>query len=312
MMPARVHVSVKQTNTRNSSNRLPLHSYPSRKCIMHPAMHLAFIPVIPARRLRKAGAHVAKLGPPACGITPAWSRIAPAIGLTAYTTRIFILPPFPLDASHSLREALSLSLNFSYITPTLFPHMAPVFHPCYEALFHIIVAWALLFLPFLTEDERSDPAIPATPFLLATPLLTNLVYLPYLLLRTPPTTPLPKTPETPLLSLSESRILPIISLLLLALSLPWALFARPEFGPPLVRIASFQHVISHDTLAHAFVLDALAFSTFQSWLVSADAARRTWMSDGLRERAIMAARFVPLFGLAFYVWQRPRRGGRSE
>eukprot|EP00961_Rhodomonas_salina_P105380 1419063-Rhodomonas_salina.1 len=38
-------------------------------------------------------------------------------------------------------EAINLSINFWFITPLVFPSLAPVVHPALEGLFNIVIAW---------------------------------------------------------------------------------------------------------------------------------------------------------------------------
>ena len=46
-------------------------------------------------------------------------------------------------------EAINLSINFWFVTPLVFPSVAPVIHPALEGLFNIVVAWGALFFGFL-------------------------------------------------------------------------------------------------------------------------------------------------------------------
>lgn len=239
----------------------------------------------------------------------------PLTALSLYAGRLFILPPFEVNAGQALTDALKLSLNFGYVTPFVLPTVAPVMHPVLEAIFHAVVAWAVLLLAFSSlavTRPRDRPTI--TPFLIGSLFLTNLIYLPYLVLRNAAT---PKAPEhadklsyplderTPFIDFTESSWLPITAVTLLGVSLPWALFARPHFGDIITRFHTFATTVLHgDILAYSFCLDLLVFACFQSTLVGDDSRTRSWSSEHVRERAVTAARWLPFFGLAFYLLQR--------
>ena len=55
-------------------------------------------------------------------------------------------------------EAINLSINFWFVTPLVFPSMAPVIHPALEGLFNIVVAWGALFVGFLRCPARPPRA----------------------------------------------------------------------------------------------------------------------------------------------------------
>lgn len=238
-----------------------------------------------------------------------WRRNAAALSsLGLYAGRLFVVPPFAHSNATALREALDLSLNFAYVTPLLFADRAPVLHPMLEGVFHIVVAWALLLLGFASLDATHPNARPrAAPFLVGTLLLTNLVYLPFLVARrsAPPVAPLDAAGRGRLVRLAESRAIPASAVALFAASVPWALYARPHFGDVGTRFLSFVDLTAHhDILAFSFALDLVVFALFQAALVSEDAACRQWTSPRIRRRASAAARFVPFFGLVFYLLQR--------
>ncbi|PXF47125.1 hypothetical protein BWQ96_03067 [Gracilariopsis chorda] len=193
----------------------------------------------------------------------------------------------------------------------MFPQLAPTLHPMLEGIFHVIVAWALLLLGFVSEDNPPrKSSLPAQPFLIATAFLTNIFYLPYLILRAKPTDNL-LPPSTALQELGESIYLPIFSLSVLGASAVWAVFARPEFGDLMTRFSSFKHIFSSNILAYSFGVDVLTFSLFQSWLVRDDANRRTWRSESMKRTAIQST-LVPFLGLAFYLIQRARHATLAE
>lgn len=243
---------------------------------------------------------------------PPPTKTIPAVAYVAYMTHLFLLPPTgPLTPLITLKEAANLSLNFAYITPLIFPSLAPSLHPLLESTFHFVVAWALLLLSFISEDLSTIPrkAPPATPFLLATPFLTNIFYLLYLVLRVRPQQDLraiPLSRRTTLQKLADGPFLSLTALVLVAASIPWALFARPEFGSWAQRYESFLHLLGSDILAHSFAVDLLVFSIFQAWLVRDDAARREW--QGEYRGVVRLATFLPFFGLVAYLFARAQRG----
>jgi len=54
-------------------------------------------------------------------------------------------------------EAINLSINFWFITPLVFPSMAPVIHPALEALFNIVRLPTFVRLPFSLSNATSGP-----------------------------------------------------------------------------------------------------------------------------------------------------------
>lgn len=258
------------------------------------------LPVLPPRAL--VHAH------PVCRLpSPSVSRVIPGVCFLAYASHLFIFPPVSPAPLPALNEAFQLSINFGYLVPLSFPHATVALHPIFEALFHVVVAWAVLFLAFLSEDIPTCSTIQAKPFLLMTPFLTNLFLLPYLTLRTPPMAPLttlPQTDRSPLISFAESRMLPLVAVGLVGVSAVWAAIGRQEFGGWMERWMSFLPLINGDILCHSFVVDLVVFALFQAWLVQDDAKRRRWAQNVNVEKWIWIARLIPLFGLAAYLYKR--------
>lgn len=239
---------------------------------------------------------------------PRPSNIIPLVTYIAYMSHLFIQsptgPPTPVT---SLTEALQLSLNFAYLTPIAFPNLAPVLHPFLEAIFHLVVSWAILLIGFSSEDVKHPSGPRAAPFFIGAAFLTNILYLPYLILRDIPTTSLTEVfPEerSSLVQFGESRALPIISVSLVLVSFLWALLARPEFGDSSAKFNSFLSILNSDILAYSFAIDTGIFSVFQAWLVRTDASRRVWKDQSVKDRSVSIATFVPFFGLAYYLWER--------
>lgn len=244
-------------------------------------------------------------------------NIVPLIAFSGYATRLFVFPPVSEPLSSTFQEALDLSWNFCYIMPFLFPNLAATGrHPMFEAFFHIVVSWDFLLLGFAALDVTKPSDRPrATPFLFGSLFLTNIIYLPYLILRQSPgddnaskdSTPLPIEKRSWLLSYTESSALPWTSVALIAVSILWALFARPEFGDFPTKLTSFASLTANqDILAYSLAADVLMYIFFQSALVDEDASCRQWTSEAIRQNAISVAKFVPLFGLVYYLLQRSR------
>jgi hypothetical protein len=139
------------------------------------------------------------------------------------------------------------------------------------------------------------------------PFATNLAYLLYLGVR-------PRAEEAPLVSpplnaleqLGEAKWLPVALSLVFAGCLGWGVFARPEFGPPAERLTLLSSLLSEERLAYALLGDVVFFAVYQSALVGADLARREPMPSADAESSVrFAARWVPFFGLAYYLLVRP-------
>lgn len=260
----------------------------------------------------------------------------PGVILALYVTRLFLLPPTPPTPLASLREALDLSLNFAFVLPLSFPDFAPSLHPVLEAVFHIVVSWAALLLGFAavdihapsseervvtdvsTQDDESNkdegPYPRAGPFLMMGLLLTNLFYLPFLTVRRPARSPtalsrVPAKWRGLLVTIGESRWLPLSMSVLTIGSIMWGLYARGEYGDIITRWKSFLPLIQgRDIVAHSFGLDLLVFALTQGVLVEEDAERRTWSGgEGVRRRAVWMGRFVPFVGLVGYLVERAQR-----
>ena len=207
-----------------------------------------------------------------------------------------------------LREALELSLNFAFVTPVVFPTLAPTYAPTYEALFNLVVAWAFLFLGFVSEDLSKRQIVPYSIVAKLILFITNFVYLPFLVIRRPNPYLVqnPVADPSPLLRVSESEWLPIGVTILAITSLAWALFGRDiggDAGDVITRFKQFQILLNSNILAHSLGLDCAVLALLQSALVNDDVKRRAWKGSDC-DNAVAAARFVPLFGLAYYLWCR--------
>lgn len=252
---------------------------------------------------------------------------------------------FRID-SETIREALDLSMNFFFILPLLSPSQAPVLHPVLESTFQIVVCWALLFIGFLSDDisrhcrtaqkQVQKQILPMWVFLVGSALLTNVFYLPYLVLRQNPSSlativdtdssehslrPFTSTKKTVaarhseadmLLRIAESRGLPLILCVVALFAMLWGFAGRPEYpaAPPftLERFQLYwQAFLQKDRLAVSFPIDMLVFALFQAELVPDDMRRRGLNPQSQKgTRMLGVARWIPFFGVAWYLWTRPR------
>jgi len=227
------------------------------------------------------------------------------------------------EALRTLREALNLSLNFWFILPVTFPGSAPTLHPALEALFNFIVTWGLLCFGFIRDGRRQRVSF--FPFLVGTAFLTNVFLVPYLALRDPQLALRPGSggaedadddddDATRLEAVCESRAFGAVLGVIGALSGAWFCFGRGvEFGGVGERAAALWSMCTQggaqgDRLAASFAVDACVFWLLQGWLVPDDLRRRgAWQSppSETSRRLLTIARFVPFFGIAYYLLVRP-------
>lgn len=223
------------------------------------------------------------------------------------------------------QEVRDLSLNFWLIMPIGFPDASPVLHPGLEGLFNFLLSWAALFSGFIVDGKRESigdyqlqeqqdgedggkgPKNAFVPYVLGMQLLTNAIYLPYLVLRKPW---FPNESGSSSVALTgaerfgESRVAPLAFMGVGLLSLGWAALGRPEFGDLATRWASFVDIVGTDRLTFSFVIDCLYFWAFQGWLMDDDLQRRPQPQSGGPNLAV--AKAVPFFGLVYYLLARPR------
>jgi hypothetical protein len=231
------------------------------------------------------------------------------------------------------QEVRDLSLNFWLIMPLAAPDASPVLHPCLEGLFNFLLAWAALFSGFIVDGKREE-AIgdykllqggkmekeegiggkkeenAFVPYVLGMQLLTNAIYLPYLVLRKPWFSPADgKAAVAPLTGaerFGESRVAPLVFLGVGLLSLGWAAAGRPDFGDLTTRWTSFVDIIGSDRLTFSFVVDLLYFYVFQGWLMDDDLVRRRRSGNEAAGPNLTLAKTIPFFGLVYYLVARPR------
>ena len=248
----------------------------------------------------------------------------PAASLAFYVW-FFFLSPYPpgpnaleMDSAAFLRTALDLSQNFFFILPIVYPDASTVNDPCYEAIFNFAIAHSLLFAGFIADGRRSaeDGALGRNrflPFLAAMPFATNIAYLAYLSIRD--VKQIGDAAENDAIIVApnileraaESRWLPVVLTAVAVLSLGWGAVARAaEYGPLSERLQVLASLLNSDErLAYALLGDVVFFSAFQGWLVEDDLARREPLTDGGSTLRTIA-RSVPFFGLAYYLYARPK------
>jgi hypothetical protein len=278
---------------------------------------------------------------PLPGGLPALSvAVAPALGYAVYLPYIFYF-----SAAHGTEHALHpavlaglLSLNFDFVLPLMLPSVAPTLNPVLEALFNATVAYATLLVGFVTdvpgiarhaggeagfgvdttaplpsldniEAKRRTFAPDTTITFLLLPFLTNIVWLPYLALRGGASDKAPR-PDPPrlLVRVAQSGALPLYALAVVLAAVVYGAAARASPALPadvLARVRELARLCREDVLAASFAADWAVFAATQGWLVADDAALRSW--TGTRaDRAAAAARFVPFFGLVWYMLERAR------
>lgn len=224
------------------------------------------------------------------------------------------------------------------------PSVAPVEDPLLEAIFNITVSYAVLLVGFAGDwpghsdsqqsttnenvshesnddmDQKFSPD--STLFILLCLFLTNICWLPYLILRQGPNpttssksnAPVSKCPKL-LLRISQSPWLPIYACTIFLISIGFAIYGRPSIDLPAgditSRVQDFQRLWRMDILFDSFIVDCAAFFCFQSWLVNDDQSQRGWKGSSAN-RAKQAARFIPFFGLAWYLIERSRAGSSVQ
>ena len=98
---------------------------------------------------------------------------------------------------------------------------------------------------------------------------------------------------------AENKLFPVMMGLVGSGSICWGLFARvDEFGTFPARYSSLVDLLRIDRVGSSFLVDLAIFGLFQGWLVDDDAKRRGMESNS---PLIVAAKFVPFFGLVSYL-----------
>ncbi|KAK9856460.1 hypothetical protein WJX84_004852 [Apatococcus fuscideae] len=194
------------------------------------------------------------------------------------------------------KEILNQSINFWYCNNAFeaagWPHIPnEAQHPVSEAIFNFAGAWSFMLLPPLhlgPQKQTESGTVTAILF------LTNFLMFPYMALRALPVDkPIeeqgPRPPEVPLPGMTWVPWVPAVgwtSLSVAAMSVWWALAARPEVGGLAERWSYFQEAISNDRAFCVSIADILLYSVWQPVLM----AETGWKW-----------RKVPFFGLASWL-----------
>ena len=189
------------------------------------------------------------------------------------------------------------------------PASAPIEHPVMEGLFNFVLVWSALFFGFLIDgNQKNNKGNKMLPYLIGMQFLTNAIYLPYLTTRDQLQTDDIAVSDLDS-NVGENKLLPLLLSSIAVLSIYWGLEARADmFGDLSARWNSFVELTSSDRLSFAFVVDALYYSIFQGWLISDDCKRRNLNENSLIPNV---GKYVPFFGLVFYLLQRPKINSRS-
>ncbi|KAK9821483.1 hypothetical protein WJX74_000919 [Apatococcus lobatus] len=195
----------------------------------------------------------------------------------------------------TIQEIFNESLNFFYVNiaagavglPSL---PVPAVHPVNEALFNLVGAWGMMLLPLMLQDKRAGHVKKKWTIWVATMLLTNIFFIPWMALRLMPAKEGRFTMDR---SKAEKPALPgfapalgAVAIVVGSVSLGWAALARPEFGGLAERIGHFSHMYSSDRVFYAFVLDTWLYAVWQALLM---------------EDAPLKYRLVPFFGAAAWL-----------
>ena len=207
-------------------------------------------------------------------------------------------------------EAVNLSLNFWLVLPSIAPSMAPVVDPSLEALFNVLICWALGFWGLVADEKEYEYPGGMIPYLTGALFLTNVFYLPMVALRKPregaALDEARAAPLTAVQRLGESRALAFLcGVIVPALAILWGMEGRADMFPSTgldARFSTLATLVSSDRLAFSFAADMLTFALFQGALIPADAARRNVELGSL---SVQVARFVPFVGLTFWLLSRP-------
>lgn len=265
-------------------------------------------------------------------------KVLPLAGFLFYCWFVFLSTVAPGPNALSLdpstwAEVRDLSLNFWLVMPAIAPLSSPVLHPCLEGLFNFLLAWAALFSGFLVDgkmlrsgqrqgevDEgKTKEGNGFLPYVLGMQLLTNAIYLPYLVVRKKAWNPREESREegytlTTAEAFGESKIPPLVFTAVGVLALAWAGLARGEMYGGGERWGTFLEILGKDRLTFSFVVDLIYFWGFQGWLMGDDLKRRV----GGREEGgvwLVLCKAVPFLGLAAYLVARPAllpAGGGEE
>lgn len=214
-------------------------------------------------------------------------------------------------------EVRDLSLNFFLVSPLLNLPFAPVVHPMLEGVFNLLLAWAALFAGFLSDERQNKPnLLPFGPIVVGMQFLTSTFLLPYLAFRSSEKNEIKETIfkediGSVQATISEWQPLGAFLGIVGTTSIAWAFLARPEFGDLNERFTSFLELLSIDRVGTSFLVDLVIFALFQGWFVDDDMKRRG-VPSGEMETLKNIAKFIPFFGLAYYLTARPQLPSKED
>jgi len=231
-------------------------------------------------------------------------------------------------------EVRDLSLNFFLVAPILDLSFSPTVHPMLEGIFNVLLAWAAMFVGFLSDDSDDKPnRFSFGIMVVGMQFLTSAFLLPYLGIRTSEVAHLTTASDSSysrkmntgvesieknqesssssfLMRLAEWKPLGLVLSSIGSGAIFWSFWGRPEFGSISERYESLQQLLSIDRVGCSFLVDLVIFSLFQGWLIDDDLRRRgivdlNTMHTPLQTSAVIG-KFIPFYGLAYYFWTRPQ------
>jgi len=224
-------------------------------------------------------------------------------------------------------EVKDLSLNFFLVSPTLNLPFSPIVHPMLEGVFNLLLSWAALFSGFLSDERRDKPNVLDFGYIVVgMQFLTSAFYLPYLATRTSESPRLLQrdvvdddTNERDFLTggakedikgelqsnVAENKKFHGFLGIVGTYSIFWGLYARYDIYSDFdYRLDSFMDLLSIDRVGCSFLVDLAIFAAFQGWLVDDD-LRRRGVEPELAGPIRTVAKYVPFFGLVYYLLFRP-------
>ncbi len=212
-----------------------------------------------------------------------------------------LVPGFPVWAIQpdTITEVLNESLNFFFVLPLLNTlgvdaMQSPMVPPVSEAIFNLAEAWIFMFLPLLLSDPRSHH-LPRVFIWSCAMFLTNVFLIPYMAMRVknPATKNIDHITARPPIWLSWS--FGWISLTVGITAIVWGFIGRPEWGDLGMRLDYLIDQLTSNRVTIAFTVDLLLFWLFQSVLLG---------DILLSKNPLKWVRFIPFFGLAFWLISR--------
>ena len=261
---------------------------------------------------------------------PGWLSPALWISFSSYLFLLILGTELPGDPVYNIKpETLQAiadqSLSFFYVLPVLSltnvlsqgAAAVPFVHPTELALFNMVEAWSLLFLPLLAADARASPSLPLLPAWASQMFATNLVLLPWCAARAAqaPAGGAQMRVDRRLSGPAEKAI-GAVGLAVGLTSVFW--FACAPLSAAGVDVAAaggiadglasrWQHLLgvaAEDRLTLAFIVDLCLYSVVQPWLIGDE---RQYIQETQPEAQLPPdLRFVPLLGAAHWLLAKPR------